>query len=410
MSELDVRELASETLPEKSFPVSAEEDFRLHLSPQVQQGIFQHAKQDTSIEICGVLVGVWCQDENGPYAVVEDYIRCENATSKFAEVTFTHESWAQINEEMDSRFEDKRIVGWYHSHPDFGIFLSDRDCFIHEHFFSGPGQVAYVVDPVRELEGVFAWRNNKPTAISYYWIGNSICTVQASSRNPAAEAVEPSTQKGLPQDSTAISAYAADSSILSLGTTVLSCLALFLLGYLLSGWQSSWERRAIVDGVVSNYTNFKLVRIGLRDELAEMEKFLDTAARQLQAMPSTTEGLTPEQLEELSNDRKMIVSSLLAIRQRLYEVGNRYGYSDEERLALMRLSKRLEAERQKLLKKAEEEATAAKAPPPEEGDPPSSADDTESSPEPPVDPATETSTNELKETSITERSPDTLER
>ena len=36
-----------------------------------------------------------------PAARVTDYIRCESATSKFAEVTFTHESWSQINEEME---------------------------------------------------------------------------------------------------------------------------------------------------------------------------------------------------------------------------------------------------------------------------------------------------------------------
>src|SRR5690606_7016679 len=123
-----------------------------------------------TVEICGILVGEWRQDEDGPFATVENYIRCDNATSKFAEVTFTHESWAKINEEMDSRFDGKRIVGWYHSHPDFGIFLSGRDCFIHEHFFGSPGQVAFVVDPVRELEGVFAWRNGKPTPMRHYWV------------------------------------------------------------------------------------------------------------------------------------------------------------------------------------------------------------------------------------------------
>ena len=60
---------------------------------------------------CWSAIGM--RDENGPYAVVTDYIRCDNASSKFAEVTFTHESWAQINKEMDSRFAeraDRRLV------------------------------------------------------------------------------------------------------------------------------------------------------------------------------------------------------------------------------------------------------------------------------------------------------------
>ena len=111
-----------------------------------------------SVEICGVLVGSWHRDEAGPFVKVMESIRGEGAETRFAEVTFTHQTWAKINAEMDTKFTTLSIVGWYHTHPDFGIFLSDRDRFIHEHFFSGPGQVAHVIDPIRQIEGVFVWR------------------------------------------------------------------------------------------------------------------------------------------------------------------------------------------------------------------------------------------------------------
>ena len=62
-----------------------------------------------------------------------------------AEVTFTHETWNKINAEMDSRFAHLAIVGWYHSHPDFGVFLSDRDLQI--------GRGGPVSDPARVLSG-----------------------------------------------------------------------------------------------------------------------------------------------------------------------------------------------------------------------------------------------------------------
>jgi hypothetical protein len=52
-------------------------------------------------------------------------------------------------------------VGWYHSHPSFGIFLSEHDLFIHRNFFSGPAQIAVVVDPINCTEGVFAWRHGE---------------------------------------------------------------------------------------------------------------------------------------------------------------------------------------------------------------------------------------------------------
>ncbi len=357
MSDLDVRKLTDEKLPEGPFPVHPQADFRLCIHPEVHQGIFQHAKHDTSVEICGVLVGQWQQDENGPHAMVENYIRCDSATSKFAEVTFTHESWSQINKEMDTRFEDKRIVGWYHSHPEFGIFLSDRDCFIHEHFFSGSGQVAYVVDPVRNLEGVFAWKDGKPTAMQHYWIGETICTVQSSISNAASDEKEGS----LGETPSQAESWSGEFAGLSWTAALLSLLALFLLGYLLAGWRASWQREAIIDGVVSQYTQFKMAKIGLREELAEIQTFLNSVAHEFKKMPVSSKELSPEEQEDLENVRKMIVNSLLRIERRVKQISDRYGFSDGERRALMRLKSRLEAEQKKIIQKQETKAKETKA-------------------------------------------------
>src|SRR4051812_21826887 len=167
----DVSQLQSEKLPEAPFPGVGRRGYRFYLDPAVHAGVWQHARENITVEICGVLVGTLARDTDGPYAHVRAFIRGEAAANKLAEVTFTHETWARINKEMDTQYADQRIVGWYHSHPDFGVFLSDRDRFIQEHFFSGPGQVAYVVDPVRGTEGVFAWQAGKPVLIPHYWVG-----------------------------------------------------------------------------------------------------------------------------------------------------------------------------------------------------------------------------------------------
>jgi proteasome lid subunit RPN8/RPN11 len=52
---------------------------------------------------------------------------------------------------------DHQIVGWHHTHPGFGIFLSRHDEFFHRNFFSQPWQVALVVDPQRGELGFFQW-------------------------------------------------------------------------------------------------------------------------------------------------------------------------------------------------------------------------------------------------------------
>ena len=60
-------------------------------------------------------------------------------------------------EVKDELYPEERIVGWYHSHPGFGVFLSEHDLFIQENFFSSPGQVAWVYDPHTDEEGCFGW-------------------------------------------------------------------------------------------------------------------------------------------------------------------------------------------------------------------------------------------------------------
>ena len=59
-------------------------------------------------------------------------------------------------------------MGWYHTHPDFGVFLSSHDLFIHRHFFGQPLQVAYVVDPIRQTRGFFQWRGDALDEVGGY--------------------------------------------------------------------------------------------------------------------------------------------------------------------------------------------------------------------------------------------------
>ena len=94
----------------------------------VLRRIRQHTRTSMSAEVCGVLIG----SERRDGVVVEAAIAGENAGQGSAHVTFTQETWEHIYKIKDEKYPDARIVGWYHSHPGFGVFLSDHDTFIHE--------------------------------------------------------------------------------------------------------------------------------------------------------------------------------------------------------------------------------------------------------------------------------------
>jgi hypothetical protein len=52
----------------------------------------------------------------------------------------------------------KALLGWYHTHPDLGIFLSETDLEkTHRVLFAEPFQIALVYDPVRHKAGYFCW-------------------------------------------------------------------------------------------------------------------------------------------------------------------------------------------------------------------------------------------------------------
>jgi proteasome lid subunit RPN8/RPN11 len=107
-----------------------------------------HAKESLEAEVGGVLVGTTGEDEDGAFVDVRATIRGSAAREARAQVTFTHETWNQIHTTLDRDFPDLQIVGWYHTHPGFGVEFSAMDRFIQENFFSGKTQVAFLTDPL----------------------------------------------------------------------------------------------------------------------------------------------------------------------------------------------------------------------------------------------------------------------
>ena len=116
--------------------------------------IKEHGRSSMHAEVCGVLVGFLCWDGE-PYLLIDGRIEGKHASHQSGSVTFTSETWDFIHEELAAKYPDRKIVGWYHTHPGFGIFLSNMDAFIHENFFSLPWEPAYVFDPQAETDGFF---------------------------------------------------------------------------------------------------------------------------------------------------------------------------------------------------------------------------------------------------------------
>lgn len=121
-----------------------------------ESAIYPHVFGHADREVGGVLVGRVAGRPGLP--LVTGAIAALSADEQRATITFTQDAWEHVHRTLDSEFPpEDRIVGWYHSHPGFGIFLSGHDLFIHRNFFNGPAQIAVVVDPRGRREGTFVW-------------------------------------------------------------------------------------------------------------------------------------------------------------------------------------------------------------------------------------------------------------
>jgi len=151
-------------------PRGAQSPLRVAVERGAHADLVAHAKESLNAEICGVLAGRVCEDDEGLFVHVEATIRGTDASHGSTHVTFTHATWDAIYKTLERDYPELRIVGWYHSHPGFGVEFSEMDRFIQKNFFSSPTQIALVMDP---LSGAVAVAINGQRGLEYlprYWV------------------------------------------------------------------------------------------------------------------------------------------------------------------------------------------------------------------------------------------------
>ena len=128
----------------------------------VTDAIELHCFSVVDREVGGVLLGRF-SDAGTEVRAALAALGAEQAS---AHVTFTHQVWEKLLPVIDNDYPDMRIVGWYHTHPGFGLFLSEQDQFTHRSFFSDPRMVALVVDPRAGEAGWFGYAEDELVEIS----------------------------------------------------------------------------------------------------------------------------------------------------------------------------------------------------------------------------------------------------
>jgi proteasome lid subunit RPN8/RPN11 len=116
-----------------------------------------HVSTHTHREVGGLLGGrVWSAGGR-THVLISAVLVASGARGGPGSLHFGLEAWLELTR-LRRGLAGSRVVGWYHSHPGIGVFLSPLDCDLHQtHFSAFPWYVALVADPVRRELGAFGY-------------------------------------------------------------------------------------------------------------------------------------------------------------------------------------------------------------------------------------------------------------
>lgn len=150
-------------LPQNIIPMGehVEENKNIYIHQSVYKEIHEFTRDKTSNESGGMLIGNVVEALGKTNIIIQGFVEAKYCDATPTTLKFTHETWKYVHKEVEQKYENGKIVGWIHTHPDFGIFLSEYDKFIQENFFKEEYQIAYVVDPIQDIEGFYFWINER---------------------------------------------------------------------------------------------------------------------------------------------------------------------------------------------------------------------------------------------------------
>ncbi len=139
--------------------------FDVYVSSEALEAAEEHFRQASwdGKEALGLLVGRAFVHKGRAYAVAESYVTADNEATAVS-VKFSREAFSKLSEKLS---DGKQVVGWIHSHPDYGCFLSHTDIATQEAFFTENYHFAMVVDPVRRERQCFKVHASRYVPVSF---------------------------------------------------------------------------------------------------------------------------------------------------------------------------------------------------------------------------------------------------
>jgi proteasome lid subunit RPN8/RPN11 len=137
---------------------------KAYISSRAMKSLVAHCEEQSrsGLEALGFLSGSVFSWKGKTYTVVKDALTAPlEATA--VHVRFDRTGFVGLFAQLDKLEYEYIIVGWYHSHPGYGCFMSDTDQQTQMAGFSERFHVALVVDPVKKQMKAFRMARGSKT-------------------------------------------------------------------------------------------------------------------------------------------------------------------------------------------------------------------------------------------------------
>ena len=116
------------------------------------------AHAHSRLEVMGLLIGDVYRWKDLTFTSVKNVVSTDLNSTNIS-VRFNREGFEGLFESLENLNYDYIIVGWYHSHPGMGCFMSAKDVETQKRMFTMPYHTALVVDPIRGETKAYKLRN-----------------------------------------------------------------------------------------------------------------------------------------------------------------------------------------------------------------------------------------------------------
>ena len=143
---------------------------KIYLEDYVYTYLYKYAKFYRGEERSAALIGTFTEDLDGKCAIINGAVQIpidiEGADGEFLSEVHLQE----IEKQREKYFPDSVLMGWMHTQPGYGIFLTTQDMLIQKKFFKEAYQGLMIIDPIENADAFFAWEDGEIKSARGYYI------------------------------------------------------------------------------------------------------------------------------------------------------------------------------------------------------------------------------------------------